>query len=427
MLETLLASATLAVLGIWLGTSILGRSMGLPSAALVASVAVIAKLATTAYRYAVAVLGSEQGATFTSDTYRYLAYGQSRWEHGSSLIAGFNGDGTDRMVAFSQLLFTLFGGDRWIVFFAGSLLSLVGMWLIAVVVYERSPQPRIWQPMLVVLFPSSLYWSSSFGKESITALAMGLSLWALHRFLGTGRSGRGSTFGVVWAFSTATAIAGVIRPQIAALLVLALFAAWLLREAPPKAQAGTATTPAHAPRAGRIVVSLGLLLAAFWLLSPMLGDVSSQFTEDIFTRYERTSMGGSQISGSRGSGIASILLGIPVAVFRPFPWEGGFNGLASSLDSPLLLVLIVRVWRSRRSWSQSEAVKQQLLLYSLTIIGGLFLVLSSYGNLGLMVRMRSLVIPLVIVSLFLAGSLCDRRWENRDLQRLQHAGTGSLA
>lgn len=388
MLAILVLLGACALVGLWvLGSRFTGHETGWLIGGTLAATIVV-----TGLRFQIAVGGSEYEA-LTSDTFRYLLYGRQRWLADEAILSGLAArDGTAGTITLSQIAFFLFGDHWFAVFLAGSLAGLVGTWLIAATIKILLPTSGVILAFVVSLFPSVLYWSSSFGKEAFSLLGVGLAAHALARrstgahsrqpFVGAG--GLAAGIGVAW----------IVRPEVAFLIAGAAIAGW------------AAVRPGPRPGIRRAVMTVGVIgVPAVVVVATATGYSDPLgLIDDLTTRHERTSLGGSQIGLSRPTGLAGLVVGIPTAILRPFPWEAGLGGLGSSLDTILIVMAAATMWGARRRLSHLDLPRMRLLVFSLTIILVLFGPLAGYGNLGLLARMRSLTIPALLVALAIARS-----------------------
>lgn len=344
-----------------------------------------ATLVVTAVRYQIAVGGSAYEA-LTSDTFRYLLYGRARWVNGEAIAEGLTTrDGTTGTITLSQIGFLVLGDQWFAVFLAGSLFGLLGCWLVAATIRVVIPGASVGFAFIACLFPSVLYWSSSFGKEAFSMLAVGLAAHALAR-RSTGSAGRTPLTGLVGLLAAVT-IAWTVRPEVAVLIIGAAVAAWL------------AVRPAPDGGMRRSVVALGLVGAPLGIIVASAAGFSDPFglLDDLTSRHERTSIGDAQIGAARPAGVTGLLLGIPTAVFRPLPWEAGLAGLGSSLDTVIILYALYVLWHARGRLGALDTASSRLLIFALGVALVLFGPLAGYGNLGLLARMRSMLIPALII------------------------------
>ena len=300
--------------------------------------------------------------------------------------------GTQFVERVSALVLFFVGPSLRAEFVVFSLFPVVGLLLIAVSTIRAFSGVNARRLVLLLLFwPSLVFWPSSVGKESLILLAVGLVVYG---WWGDGKK-------VKWLPMLAgLVLAMFIRPHIAMMIAVSLwFADWL---APMQRMT--------ALRLGRGVLILTLAVVVIFAALDQLGveatqDSMQQFADD---RAARTAQGGSEIASATG------LLVVPVAfvnvLARPFIWEA---------SNPLLLLSALEViffwgllW-SRRTHLRAMASEWRgnrllLLLVPLTVVLILF-----YGafvsNMGILARQRVVVLPLMFVIAEAAPAFRARR------------------
>lgn len=375
------------------GFALLAGQFGRPSALSLVVVTLVVTLTVTVFRYKVAVsnAGYEE---LTSDTFRYLQYGRQRWLNSETCcLSALTGDGTEGVLVLSQLGFAMFSDLWFAVFIAGSLIGLLGSWLFATSIKLSQPSSSPVYAYIVCLFPSVLYWSSSYGKEAFSQFAIGLGaaslacLWRRPRLKGRDLAWLG--------LGIALLVGWIVRPEMAILVVFAAAIATL----------GVVESPQPRVRWPLLFGFAGVLLVLFLLTTAgVIGD-SFGLVEDLASRHDRTSLGKSQLGSARPGGLLGLFLGVPTAIFRPLPWEGGVAGLGSSLDTLVIAVAMFVLWRQRSTWKTPHPAQARVIVFALVATLVLFAPLAGYGNLGLLARMRSLTVPLLITVIAIAPGL----------------------
>jgi hypothetical protein len=229
------------------------------------------------------------------------------------------------------------------------------------------------------LWPSLWFWPSSIGKESLMLLATGLIVRGY-----VGVRGAPSWAGLVGGL----ALAGAIRPHVAAVLALSVAIAETMRRSNRQVR-------------GRNVLNLFLtaVLAAiavrFGLSRLGLGDADLEGIQENFEfRATHTERGGSNIGHTGG------VLAIPMAVinvlFRPFPWEARGAMILSSAEVVLFWALVYRnrkaflpvlkQWRTNRFF-----VVAAPFALGMTLMYGL-----AFANLGIIARQRIVILPFLV-------------------------------
>jgi hypothetical protein len=306
--------------------------------------------------------------------------------------------GTGVIKIFTGIIFALTGVSDIGGYFIYSWLGFLGLWLFfrafRLAVPEGDVRRYFW---LVFLLPSMLFWPSEIGKEAWMTLGLGLSAYGAARIL-TYRP-FGYTLTLAGAVETA-----LVRPLVTALLLAALFMAFLLRRSQTAAGSGR-----HARRGGQIV---GIVVLSAALLVGVT-QANTFFSKDgvesggtgvsaiLSGTSARTDQGGSSFAPARLSAPWTIPYAVLSVTFRPFPWEArNVQGLLASGEGAFLLYMM---WRSRRrlrhlwSWMRYRPYIAMCLLYSLLFAFGF----SAVGNFGILARERVMQLPFFVVLLAL--------------------------
>lgn len=344
-------------------------------------------MAATVYRYGIEVLNDDY-TDVASDTFRYLLYGRDRWLNGTPLLTEVKpGNGTETTYALSQALYTVLGDHRFLVFLVGASMGLIGLWFVALALRTARDDARLGFAFAIVAFPTTVYWSASFGKDSVTLLALGTVLLCVAR---TARS-RSVHFESIIGLAIVVPIILCVRMDVGIVLIGGLILAWV----------GVTSSQSHRFRTPIVLIAYCVLPLA--LLTAILLEIDDPWgiVEEFTGSYERTSLGGSDLAASRPSGILGLLVGVFTAIFRPLPWELGVQGLLSSLDIIPLVAAVAVLVNSRRLAGISMP-SARLILCALFFSIAVFAQLTVFGNLGLLVRLRSLIVPTLILTIALA-------------------------
>lgn len=251
---------------------------------------------------------------------------------------------------------------------------------------------------LVFLTPSLLYWPSSIGKEAWIFLNLGIATYGVARVL-SGRWGLSS----VLLIAGGLAGAGVVRPHFAAIwmgaLVVALFVGLFTR---------------RTSRGGRNkLITLGLLVVAMvglytvggatlrYLNEANSGDataaVTTQVTKLFATTNHRTSEGGSSFQTLTINGPQDWPYAIVRTLTRPLLYEArSVAELIPAVEMTFLLALAVFSWR-RLFNVFHMARRTPYLIFAFVVLCVFGLAFSSFGNLGILTRQRSLIMPLFLL------------------------------
>ena len=251
---------------------------------------------------------------------------------------------------------------------------------------------------LVFLTPSLLYWPSSIGKEAWIFLNLGIATYGVARVL-AGRWGLSSVVLIV----AGLAGAGVVRPHFAAIwtgaLVIALFAGLFAR---------------RTERSGRRrLVTLGFLVVAVvglyavggatlrFLNQSTSGDATSAITTQVSALFAttnfRTSEGGSSFQTIAITGPQDWPYAIVRTLTRPLLYEArSVAELIPAVEMTMLLALGVFSWR-RLFNAFHMARSTPYLIFAAVVLCVFGLAFASFGNLGILTRQRSLVMPLFLL------------------------------
>lgn len=229
--------------------------------------------------------------------------------------------------------------------------------------------------MVIVLLPSVSFWTAALGKDSVAFMATSLALWASMSM--PRRS---------WLMIIAITCMFLVRPHIAAVMILSL--------------AGAMVISAKMPWKWRIaLVSVAMVATAaivpFTMQYAGLGEAKDAATIEA---YVETRQGYNQ-QGGGGIDIASMSLPMQLFtyVFRPLPYEAnGIFGLAASLDNVVLLLLAVRgVWGMIHRRGSHVVLKNRAFLW-IYCIGAWLILAPMTANLGISVRQKWMFVPMLV-------------------------------
>jgi hypothetical protein len=244
---------------------------------------------------------------------------------------------------------------------------------------------------MVFLLPSLLFWPSSIGKEAWICLGLGLAAYGAARALTRAVGG-------IPLIGLGLLMVAMVRPHVAALVAISVFAAYVLRRHP-----GPGSLAAVGGKVvGIIVLGVGLVVAV-GQLEQFLGvdafdQESVQVTLDEVTA--RTGQGGSYVEGTRTDLSPSRFPRAFVNVmFRPFPWQAtNLQALVAAAEALLLLVLFLGGWRRLLGAVRSTLDTSYVILcgcYTVLFVYGF----SSFANYGILVRQRVQMLPFFLVLL----------------------------
>ena len=254
--------------------------------------------------------------------------------------------------------------------------------------------------MFTFFAPSLLYWGSSIGKEAILQLFLGIASYGSARLI----------VGLWSGMSVPLAVAGIagaafVRPHFAAMWVAGLALAFVVGFLTGNSKRDA---PGRIKTLGFAVLAVGgltsLAAATLQYLDPPPEeptDITAPVTKrvsDIFEEVERrTSQGGSSFDVITISGPQDYPVAILRTLTRPLLIEvDSFTKLLPALEMTALLVLAFVSWRRIVNLPVLFSRTPYLILVAavLVMFGVAF---TSFGNLGLLTRQRSLVMPFFLL------------------------------
>ena len=315
------------------------------------------------------------------------------WLSGSFPTGGLEIPGTGSVSIATGLVYSLVGVDQLGGFFVFSWLGMLGLMAayraFRLCVPDGEHRRYAW---LLFLMPSLLYWPTVAGKEAVMLLALSLMLLgAAHVF--TQSVARGSAY-----LAVGSVIGGLVRPHEVALLFGAFCVGILVRRSPHP----SVTTPLRWTLTFLVVAAVGVMMLKFTASFLGITDYSPAGVAAAINDAHAATQGEGEGFGSSHASWNPSPLYYPqhvyLVLFKPLPFESTeMTQLISSAENTLLIVLLTCFWRSL------AAVRKRLrspfvamcLVYSL-----LFLYLfASLGNVGLLVRERTLLFPMLFVLL----------------------------
>jgi hypothetical protein len=374
----------------------------------IAIAGLVAKLGATLFRYWVAfdAYGGQADAGAYHDAGTRLAE-QIRGGDVAVITQMTSETGTEFIERLTGVVYALFGSSLLGGFMVFAWMGYVGLLLFVRAAMIAVPGLQFRRYAMFTFFaPSLLYWSSSIGKEAPTLLCLGLASYGGARLL-IGR------WGVVSVTLTAAGIAGTsfIRPHFAAMWVAGLALGFVVGFLSGDTRRGVLGRTGTLGLAVLALVGLTLVAAAtVEYLDPPDDEstVSAPISErvtDIFDETERrTTQGGSGFDVVTISGPQDYPIAVVRTLTRPALVEASsFAELLPALEMTTLLVLAVVSWR--RIVNLPVLLPRTPYLVMAVIVLVMFgVAFTSIGNLGVLTRQRSLVMPLFLLP------YCLPRW-----------------
>ncbi len=248
--------------------------------------------------------------------------------------------------------------------------------------------------ILVLFFPTLLFWPSSIGKDAWMLLCIGVVAYGLAKVL-TGHLLGGIALGLgLWG-------ATIVRPHVALLLGLAGMVAIVVRVVAPN----LATLQ---PRRGRALVVGVVLVGGVAVLTAQaeeffgIDSLDPEAAEEVQAEVvRRTGQGGSEFDAPSADTPGGYLLAFVTVLFRPFPLEGGSGLSQVAAAEGLLLAGVAVVSFGRLSRAPALAARAPYVLLAIVFILGFVYAFSAIENFGILVRQRAQVLPFVLALLAL--------------------------
>ena len=303
--------------------------------------------------------------------------------------------GTGALRYITGLVYAVSGSDFFVGFLVFSTLSFLGTVFFYLAFATAVPNGnRRRYALLVLLWPTMLFWPSSTGKDAWMVFTVGLASYGIARVFAHGRGGY---------LCLAAGLAGTtaVRPHITLVLFVAIFVAYLLRPVD-----GTVGGGWFGKLAGVVVLLVvGSLVVAnveeYFGIDELNPD---SVTATLDEAQRRSSQGGSGYEPIRVNSPVDYPLAVTTVLFRPFPHEAGSAVmLATSAEGLVLAVLVVlaawSLWSLRHALGLLRA--SPYLLFALSYVAMFCFAFAAIGNFGILARQRAQVLPLLFVLLAL--------------------------
>lgn len=216
----------------------------------------------------------------------------------------------------------------------------------------------------------------------------------------------------------------MVRPHVSVLVMLALFAGFLVR----RGKSSDALM-----RGGTKVVGIAVLLVVGTIAvanaSAFLGVDSfdtDTLNQTLTSTTDRTSAAQSSFSTPNAQSPTGFPIAVVTVLFRPFPYEaGGVGGLVASVEGMFLLGLCVASWR-RLATVPRRLFREPYVMMSLVFTLVFVFAFSNFSNFGILTRERTQVFPFFLVVLCVrARPKPEERVRGRQAELLVAAPAGT--
>lgn len=317
--------------------------------------------------------------------------------------------GTPFVEHLTSFIYTLTGSSQLAGFITFSFLAYLGTLLMVkaavIAVPNLAARRYAW---VCVLFPSIVYWPSSIGKEAAIFLGLGLATYGIATMFAYGRWIR-----PILLVGAGLGFTSLIRPHIAGI--------WVAAAVPGLVVALVGRSRSNPARGRRPIGRMGalfiLLLAVAGLsvlagatvrfLNPDSDEVSStNITQILEETSRRTSEARSNFTPPSVASPTDWPVAVVRTLTRPLPFEArGIAQLISAAEMAALLGLYAISWR-RLAHLPRLLVTNPYVSFAVTAIALVGLAYSSFANLGVLTRQKSLIFPLLL----LLSCLPARSW-----------------
>jgi hypothetical protein len=349
--------------------------------------AFIARISAGLLRYYLATSGVLEFA----DSQTYHNFGQEYAESFRRLNLDGDGHtiiGTGFIKVLTAGVYAVVGSSQLTGFLVFSWMGFLGsllLWRAFKIGVPRGDSSRY--ALLVLFWPSMLFWPSSISKEAWVMLGLGVTSIGIAGLL----RGRASTMPLLVLGTGALLL---VRPHIALVVFVGLVFAVLLRK--------WASASLFAPVA-RIVLLVALLVAGLTMASrtaTFLGVdtlTSETVSQELSSTEEQTGTGGSEFTPVRVDNPLMFPLATVTVLVRPFPFEAGNAQALASAGEGILLVGLA--WISRRRIAEGFRHLRTVSYgaFSLGFVLAFIYAFSSFGNFGILTRQRVQVLPFLFV------------------------------
>ena len=325
-------------------------------------------------------------------------------------ITGFTGDNVVYIA--SGVIQTVLGPNKLAEFIFCSGIAFLGevCFLRAFSTTFPEVNPRRYA-LLIFFLPSLLFWTADISKETVMTLFLGVAAYGAARILMRVKGGfRLLIVGV--------AVSIILRPNEVVLFLAGLAIAMLFRASDVKRRLrGVRKLLTFVTIAGGLALAVVLYVKIFHA-SGSLNSVLQQV-------HKNNSSNNNQTFGSSGIPYSSNPLYYPrdiyTVMFDPLPITAhGKSELLAGLENLVILVIILSSLRQLRCVVRASRLRPYVLLCAL--YSALFMyAFAALGNLGLIYRERTLLLPFLLVLLAIPVSKKDAPpqfpWERHVLSR----------
>ena len=319
------------------------------------------------------------------------------WRNGHFALAGSGvtgllGSGATSIA--SGVVMTLVGPDQLAAFFVGSWLAFVGclfFYLAFRVTFPRAD--RRWYAVLVFLFPSLLFWTADVSKEAFMLLGLGLAVYGVALVLQGWRNG--------YVYLVAGGALCLVSGRTSS-------SSWR-HHSPSRCWSGPCEVASpvlrrrHPLGMAAVFVFVAAIVVVSWIeAAHLLHSVSSQGLVNSLNTVASNNHGTGPGFGSSTITYSSNPLWYPrdiyTVLFDPLPFSAhNLTQFAAALENILILLVILFSLVSRLRHLPRVCMERPYVLMCLFYSAIFLYAFAALGNLGLITRERTLLLPILFV------------------------------
>jgi hypothetical protein len=304
------------------------------------------------------------------------------------------GDGATSII--TGLVFAVIGPDTLGGFFVFAFLAFVSMVLFYRAFRTALPDGDYRRYAKVLFFlPSLLFWTSAIGKDALISLGLGVATLGAARILARQHGG-------FLLLAAGLALTALIRPHVALMLFAGLAVAYPLA----KSKNTSPLNPVAKVLGIVVLIAGGLVLGNvtahfFGLQSLNPTSVQHALQNNAVNTGVAAQTQVGQFGSSSGASYSLSPLAIPKDIYyvlvRPLPFQAhGLTQLVSSLENLFIVALFITSWRRLAAALGAMRRHPYLLIAALYCLVWTVL-FASIGNLGILARERTSMLPLLVV------------------------------
>ena len=355
-----------------------------------------------------------------ADWTRYLDEGAllaPNFRHFAFTTAGSNvgkivNDGSVSIAA--GIVMAIVGINKLATFLVFSWLSFIGCILFFrafTLTFPRAEHRRY--AYLLFFLPSIIFWTADISKESLMTLGLGLTAYGAAKFLARKRGG----FVLV---APGVFICAYVRPNELLLFMAGFVVAMMLPTAAARKSYGGVRRIVGLVFLGSLLV-LSVSLTLHYLHGPG-GSLSLQQVHDN-NQSNSGNLGFGSSNVPYSTNLASYPRDVYEVMLNPLPFNAhGLGQQVAALENLIILGLIVASFRNLRILPRAAFARPYVML-CLVYTGSFIYTFAALGNLGLIQRERTVILPFLLVMLCIPrtprGARVPYEWELRRRARLQ--------